>query len=69
MIIIVLQGNGLKYIYMYVCFMHREKQNTFLHNKTTEETRMKFLNSIQDSNVKNVLSFKSALKNRNILKS
>lgn len=66
MIIIVLQGNGLN---IYICFMHREKQNTFLHNKTTEETRMKFLNSIQDSNVKNVLSFKSALKTRNILKS
>lgn len=49
--------------------MHRERQNVFLLNKTTEETRMKFHNSIQNSNINNVILLKNVLKNRNVLKS
>lgn len=41
--------------------MYREKQNTSLYNKATGKQESKFLNSIQDSNIKNVLFLKSAL--------
>lgn len=41
--------------------MHREKQNTSLYNKTTGKQEWKFLNFIQDSNIKNVLFLKSTL--------
>lgn len=41
----------------------------YIHNKITGETRMKFLDFIQDSNIKKRALLKSVLKNRNVLKS